>query len=80
LNGFLDFGRVTKKIDINTNSQYLPQFTGYFDDGAEKMHYSYGAGLRIVMNQNFIIKVDYGMAADERDGKSGMYIGLNYLF
>jgi hypothetical protein len=44
------------------------------------MHISYGAGLRVVMNQNFIIKCDYGRTIDERDGKSGIYIGLNYLF
>ena len=44
------------------------------------MHFSYGAGLRVVMNQNFVIKLDYGFAADERDGSSGMYIGLGYLF
>lgn len=79
LNGFLDFGRVTKKIDIPDNL-FTAQHSGFFDEEAEKMHYSYGTGLRIVMNENFIIKVDYGMAADKRDGKSGMYIGLNYLF
>lgn len=78
LNGFLDFGQVTRKIKLNSNLSVLP--TDYFDDGAEKMHFSYGAGFRIAMNQNFVIKCDYGMAADERDGKSGMYIGLNYLF
>ena len=75
LNGFMDFGKVTKKIELNSNS--VP---GYFDIDAEALHLSYGAGLRIVMNQNFIIAIDYGMAADERDGTSGMYIGLNYLF
>lgn len=79
LNGFLDFGQVTKKIDATpTVNTVIPP--GYFDYGAEKMHYSYGAGLRIAMNQNFIIKLDYGMAADKRDGTSGIYIGLNYLF
>jgi hypothetical protein len=41
---------------------------------------SYGLGLRIAMNQNFIIAVDYGRATDSRDGSSGFYIGLNYLF
>ena len=75
LNGFMDFGKVTKKIDVSTSS--LPN---YFENDAEALHLSYGAGLRIVMNQNFIIAIDYGMAADERDGTSGMYIGLNYLF
>ncbi|MFW5821816.1 MAG: Omp85 family outer membrane protein [Tangfeifania sp.] len=82
LNGFLDFGRVTKKISTN-RIVHLTAINGddnYFDENAEAMHYSYGAGLRIVMNQNFIISVDYGMAADERDGDSGLYIGLNYLF
>ena len=79
LNGFMDFGQVTKKIDGIEN---IPQEEAeeYYDKDAEKMHISYGAGLRIAMNENFIIRVDYGMAADDRDGKSGMYIGLNYLF
>ena len=80
LNGFLDFGRVTSKIDADPIIGYLPQEEAYFDEGAEKMHYSYGTGLNIVMNQNFIISVDYGMAADKRDGDSGLYICLNYLF
>jgi len=79
LNGFMDFGQVTKKIDGIEN---IPQEDAntYYDKDAEKMHISYGAGLRIAMNENFIIRLDYGMAADDRDGKSGMYIGLNYLF
>ncbi|MBN1650295.1 MAG: hypothetical protein JW857_03135, partial [Bacteroidales bacterium] len=54
--------------------------TDYFDKGAEAVHIGYGGGLKVVMNQNFIVSIDYGMAADERDGSSGMYIGLNYLF
>jgi len=32
------------------------------------------------MNENFVIAMDYGMAADKQDGKSGFYMGLNYLF
>jgi hypothetical protein len=80
LNGFMDFGQVTKKIEVDPKVAFLPQQEGYFAKDAEEMHFSYGAGLRIVMNQNFVIAVDYGFAADERDGDSGLYIGLNYLF
>ena len=76
----MDFGRVTKKMEVDPVVAFLPQEEAYFAEGAEEMHYSYGAGLRIVMNQNFIISADYGIAADERDGDSGLYIGLNYLF
>ncbi len=39
-----------------------------------------GAGLHIVMNQNFVVAVDYGRALDKGDGESGLYIGLNFLF
>jgi len=79
LNGFTDFGRVTKKIAINTNpTMGLPG--NYLKKDAEKMHYSYGAGLIVAMNENFVIAMDYGMAADKQDGKSGFYMGLNYLF
>ena len=79
LNAFTDFGKVTKKIDVSKNIAATP-FADYFKSDAEKFHYSYGAGLRIVMNENFVIAADYGMTPNVQDGKSGMYIGLNYLF
>jgi hypothetical protein len=44
------------------------------------MHYSCGLGLIIAMNENFVIAADYGRALKEQDGKSGFYMGLNYLF
>ncbi len=82
LNAFADFGQVTKKIDayFDGRSSASYDLDDYFDIGAEKMHFSYGAGMRIVMNTNFVIAIDYGFAADDRDGDSGLYIGLNYLF
>jgi hypothetical protein len=52
----------------------------YFNPGAEKMHGTYGAGLRIAMNQNFVIALDYGVAMNKQDGDTGLYIGLHYLF
>lgn len=83
LNAFVDFGRVLKDIEL-PGTQIEPwlsyQDGEYFDRGEEEMHYSFGLGFRVAMNQNFIIRCDYGMAADERDGDSGIYIGLNYLF
>ncbi len=80
LNTFMDMGQVTKKINV-PNIQLLHETTSdYFNPGAEKMHYTYGAGLRLAMNQNFVISLDYGMAANSQDGDKGTYIGLNYLF
>jgi len=84
LNAFADFGRVTDGIDFKNKSPRAPLdvdgWDMYFAEGTEEMHYSFGLGFRVAMNQNFILRFDYGMAVDERDGDSGVYIGLNYLF
>jgi len=80
LNAFVDFGRVTKKIKTIDVDKINTILNDYFDNNAEKMHYSYGGGLRAAMNENFIARCDFGLSADERDGTSGIYIGLNYLF
>ena len=79
LNGFTDFGRVTKKIQVNIPST-IESSENFFKNNAEKMHYSFGTGLAIAMNENFVISMDYGFAVDKQDGKSGFYMGLNYLF
>lgn len=82
LNAFTDFGRVTKMVDVENKINLLNTIIGkeYFDWGAEKMHVSYGGGLRVVMNENFVIAADYGLATDSQDGDSGFYMGLNYVF
>lgn len=82
LNVFTDFGRVTRMVDVKNKIiaiSSIPQ-PSYFNWDGEKMHYSYGGGLRVVMNENFVVAFDYGRAADKQDGDSGFYVGLNYLF
>ncbi len=81
INSFVDFGQVVKKIDTgNLNISQNIVITDYFNKGAEKLHSSFGAGFRVVMNYNFVVALDYGIAANKQDGDSGIYIGLNYLF
>ena len=46
----------------------------------EKLHMSAGLGVKLVMNRNFIVSVEWGKPFDRQDGKSGMNIGLNYIF
>ncbi|MDD2548774.1 MAG: BamA/TamA family outer membrane protein [Bacteroidales bacterium] len=90
LNGFVDGGRVINPVDFNKNSEYWDGIDWgeetpigkpmFFGSDKEGLHMSYGAGLRVVMNQNFIIALDHGRPFDKRDGTSGTYIGLNFLF
>lgn len=76
LNTFVDVGRVTRKVVL----PIIPNTADYFNRGAEEMHGTYGVGIRLAMNQNFVISIDYGTAMNKQDGDSGLYIGLNYLF
>ena len=82
LNGFTDFGMITKKIDFTIPNSYPEGFNqaDFFDPDAEKLHITAGAGLRVVMNENFIIAFDLGKAFNDQDGGMGFYVGLNYLF
>lgn len=78
LNTFVDGGQVVKSIPIDPVVRR--DNPDYFSGSDEKLHMSYGGGLRIVMNQNFIIAVDHGRVFDKKDGNAGTYIGLNFLF
>ena len=81
LNAFTDIGMVTK--EVNVDKTLFPQeenYADYFSNKSGGLHSSYGAGLRIAMNQNFILAFDYGLAGDKRDGDNGLYINLGFLF
>ena len=74
LNGFIDAGTVLENYGTEA------YFSDIEDTGENRIHPSYGGGFRIAMNQNFIVAVDYGLAADPQDGDQGLYIGLGYLY
>jgi outer membrane protein assembly factor BamA len=87
LNGFFDFGKVTKGIKLpanlqNTFNETYPNenYSDYFKPGPDKFHKSAGASLMIAMDQNFVVAFDLGKAFNKQDGNIGFSIGLNYLF
>ncbi len=86
-NPFVDAGMVVQPYreseleqmqeNINLYSARKPELV---TDDREVPHVCAGIGLQLVMNQNFIISADFGKALDKRDGNTGLYIGLNYIF
>jgi outer membrane protein assembly factor BamA len=82
-NYFFDAGMVTSQIDVNVTDleDYLEgNADDYYIGGKDKLHMAAGLGLKIAMNENFIISADIGKALKEQDGSMEFYIGLNYLF
>jgi len=88
LNLFSDMGQVVQPVKFNKSEASTIAVAldpthnqaDYFTGSDEKLHLSYGAGLRIAINENFIIAADYGRATSRNDGTSGLYIALNFLF
>ncbi|MCP4310453.1 MAG: BamA/TamA family outer membrane protein [Bacteroidetes bacterium] len=85
LSAFADAGMVTQKYEFDASGMPDPlpvDLPGQILDldAKEVPHVGFGGGIHFALNQNFIVTVDYGMAAKKADGDSGLYINLNYLF
>lgn len=90
LSGFFDGARVFKGVDLmNHSTSFLPidlntkDYFNFSQDGKlnDSFHLSAGGGFRFIMNQNFIIAVEYGKAFDKQDNSKGaLYINTGYLF
>ena len=84
-NVFFDSGIILDPIDIEANlsaplTSAQKTELGLNDYESGKFHSAIGAGLKIGWNENFVISADFGKALNKQDGKTGFYIGLNYLF
>jgi len=82
LNGFSDFGMVVQEVKIDKSKISAADQARYFDFSYEKdkLHPSLGAGLRVALNENFILAIDYGFATNKQDGLKGLYINIGNLF
>jgi hypothetical protein len=78
--GFYDNAYITQTTKINLD--YVPETEKpvYFNPGKQKVQYTFGPGLYIVFNQNNVITINYGIAANKQIGTSGLYIGSSLLF
>ena len=69
-NYFFDAGMVTSLIDVDVTDleDYLEgNADDYYIGGKDKLHMAAGLGLKVVMNENFIISADIGKALKEQD-------------
>lgn len=80
LSAFADMGRVVDPYKLDLSGVPSSERELWFNNEPEKWHTSFGGGVRFALNENFIVAVDYGLAAKEQDGTSGLYIGLDFLY
>jgi len=66
---YFDISELDKYIDFSKKKLYLP-------------HFGVGVGVKIAMNENFILSVDWAKAINQQDDPrwSNIYIKMGYLF
>ena len=95
LTAFSDGTMVTRNYDMSFKGeeQYRESYDEYMalsgNRTADRPHITVGAGLRFIMNQNFIVAFEYGMPLSKfssdpfiknQDGNGAFYINTGYLF
>ena len=79
---FYDAGQVIIEREVDAELVPPEDMTSgrFFDQSHDSLHQGLGLGLRVGLNENFVLVVDYGIALDKRDGKSGLYVGIGNIF
>ncbi|MDR1112241.1 MAG: BamA/TamA family outer membrane protein [Bacteroidales bacterium] len=96
LNPFFDLGMVLQPYRIDKNEleasiaandpafdlQTLNQFFNFDNPQIYRPHLSAGIGLKVAMNDNFVLSVDWAMPFDKRDnaGWANFYVKIGYMF
>ena len=84
LNPFVDAGMVVQPYDnVVSNPHTTNPNVGYWDTSRiYEPHLSGGCGLKLAMNDNFVLSIDWATAFDKQDnGKvSNLYIKMGYMF
>ena len=83
LNGFVDMGQVfqPRAIDADIAARMEKDYPErYFNASSDHMHYSFGGGIHFAMNENFVVRLNYGKVLDPQDGTSSIYITTNWVF
>jgi hypothetical protein len=52
----------------------------HFSAASNKIYTTLGAGIKIVMNENFVVSADWGKSLDNKYGNTGLYVAIGYLF
>lgn len=77
---FMDAGRILKPLKISNTNVPSAARSEFFRETDKSLHKSLGGGLKLVMNENFVLSGEYAKPFDPQDGISGLYLGLDYLF
>ena len=80
VNPLFDAGLITQAWNKDALTAYYGLDTGEFKHQAHRIHMSAGGGVKLAMNQNFIVSAEVAAPFKKTDGDPAVYIALNYIF
>lgn len=80
LNAFADAGYIIQGFDMDLSKVPVAVKDQYFGTNYKELITSGGIGVKLVMNENFVVSGDYAMSFDENYGATGLYVMIGYLF
>lgn len=83
LSGFTDGAHVFRGYDMaNKTAKFMDLYNKFVDVNrkCDGFHGAAGAGLRFIMNQNFIVAFEYARCFNKQDGNGAFYINTGFLF
>lgn len=84
-NPFFDAGKIVQPYKLDQMKEIIGMVSDspgdlLYTGKDDKLHCSAGAGIKLVMNRNFIISAEFAKTFRAEDGDTGLTIGINYIF
>ncbi len=82
LSGFCDGITSLRSFDVSNRTGVYPEFYSKYITYAAKdaLHLSAGASLKIILNRNFVLNIEYARALSAQDGAGVMYFNTGFYF
>jgi len=79
-NAFADAGYILQGYDMDLSNVPADQQSLLFNNNYKELVTTGGLGIKLAMNENFVVSGEYAMSFDKNYGASGLYVLIGYLF
>ena len=82
LSGFCDGITSLRSFDVSNRTGAFPDlYSRHINDASgDNLHLSAGAALKIILNRNFVMNIEYARALSAQDGTGVMYFNTGFYF
>lgn len=82
LSGFCDGISSLRSFDAGNRTGAFPELYSKYitSSGRDALHLSAGAALKIILNRNFVLNIEYARALSAQDGAGVMYFNTGFYF